>query len=187
MARRLWYLMTAALLIGLAGVTHATGDSKSVQTMMKNASGGNVGVATLTDTPHGVLIEIDFAGMPPGIHAMHIHETGKCDPPFTSAGGHLNPEGKKHGFENPEGYHAGDLPNVVIAADGSAKIQIFAAHTHLRSGPTQLFDADGSALVVHAAADDHKSDPAGGAGDRIACGVLKPLEGVTVEDVEISP
>jgi Cu-Zn family superoxide dismutase len=162
-------------------------DADTVQTMLKDTSGTNVGVATLTDTPHGVLISVDFAGMTPGEHAFHIHEVGKCEPPFKSAGEHLNPTHKAHGFASGEGYHAGDLPNIVIPESGKAKIEAFAANVRLRSGAVKLFDSDGSALVVHAGVDDYRSQPAGAAGERIACGVLEPLQNVTVEDLEVAP
>lgn len=186
MGRRASYLMVAAFLFAATNVANAADGAKTGQTMLQNAKGDNVGVAKLTDTPHGVLIEVEFAGMPPGAHAFHIHEVGKCEPPFTSAGGHFNPGMKHHGFESPEGYHGGDLPNVVIPDSGSAKVQAFVAGVRLTSGSAKLFDEDGSALVVHAGPDDYKSDPAGAAGDRIACGVVKPLEGVSAQDVELS-
>lgn len=179
------HLTVAALLLA-AGLAIAD-DSDTVQTMLKNTKGANVGVATVTDTPNGVLISINFAGMTPGEHAFHIHEVGKCEPPFKSAGDHLNPTHKAHGFGSSDGYHAGDLPNIVIPESGRAKIEVFAANVRLRTGPVKLFDADGSALVVHAGVDDYRSQPAGDAGDRIACGVLEPLQDVTVEDLEVAP
>lgn len=178
--------LTGAVAVLLATASAADAD-RPASTMIKDAAGTNVGVARLTDTPNGTIVSIDFAGMPPGTHAVHIHEVGKCEPPFTSAGGHFNPTRKEHGFANENGYHAGDLPNVVIAADGSAKVEIFVPKVRLTQGPVRLFDADGAALVVHAHADDHRTDPGGNAGDRIACGVLKPLEGVKAEDIEVSP
>ena len=127
-----------------------------------------VGTATLTQTPHGVLISVDLHHLTPGVHAIHLHETGKCEPPFKTAGGHFNPSHKQHGFLVTEGAHGGDLPNLDVPADGSVKAE-FIAH-----GVTEgaLLDADGSALVVHAKADDYKSQPAGDAGDRVACGAI---------------
>ncbi|MET0239731.1 MAG: superoxide dismutase family protein, partial [Sphingobium sp.] len=108
-------------------------------------------------------------GIAAGAHGIHIHTTGKCEgPAFTSAGGHLNPDGKKHGLQNPEGSHQGDLPDLVVAADGTGKGS-FTAHTSVAS----LFDADGSAVVVHAAPDDGKTDPSGNSGARLLCGVLE--------------
>lgn len=186
MGKRASVLTAAAILFAVANVASAADGPKTGQTMLRNAKGDNVGVAKLTDTPHGVLIEADFAGMSEGTHAFHIHEVGKCEPPFASAGGHFNPGSKQHGFENPEGYHVGDLPNVVIPSSGSAKVRAFVPQVRLDSGPAKLFDADGSALVVHAGTDDYKSDPSGGAGDRIACGVVRPLEGVSAQDIDVS-
>jgi Cu-Zn family superoxide dismutase len=98
---------------------------------------------------------------------------GRCEPPFTTAGGHFNPGGRKHGFSNPDGMHAGDLPNLRVGKDGTAEAELLTAQVTLSPGPTSLLDADGSAIVLHAGPDDYVSDPAGNAGDRIACGVIK--------------
>jgi Cu-Zn family superoxide dismutase len=119
-----------------------------------------------------VTIRVTLAGLPAGVHAVHLHTTGACAAPdFTSAGGHLNPAGKKHGTANPEGSHLGDLANVSIGADGSGTmVDVLRAD---RAGAlAAIFDADGTAVMVHADADDHMTDPAGAAGKRIACGVL---------------
>ncbi len=140
--------------------------------MLKNAQGQTVGNATLTDTPHGVLIHVSLANAPAGVHAFHIHETGKCDAPFTTAGGHFNPMKKQHGVENPMGMHAGDLPNIDIPANGALTFDAVARDVTLRPGPNSLLDPDGAALVIHDKADDYKSDPAGNAGDRVICGVI---------------
>ena len=141
---------------------------------IKGTDGKTLGTASLEQTPHGVLINANLSGLAPGMHAFHIHETGKCEPPFKSAGGHFNPEGHKHGLKNPAGLHAGDLPNVDVGADGKARFQFFAQGVTLEAGKkNSLFDADGSALVVHKEADDLASDPAGAAGDRIGCGVVE--------------
>ncbi|MEX0923992.1 MAG: superoxide dismutase family protein [Rhodovibrionaceae bacterium] len=140
---------------------------------LQSADGEEVGVAELTETPHGVLIEIRFDGLPQGTHAFHIHETGLCEPPFKSAGGHFNPEGAKHGMLAPEGKHAGDLPNIHMP-EGSLRIEVLADGVTLAEGEAHsLFDDDGSAFVVHDGADDYSSDPAGAAGDRIACGLIE--------------
>jgi len=135
---------------------------------MKTASGASAGQVTVVETPQGLLIHAKLSGLPPGEHALHIHGVGKCEPPFTSAGGHYNPADKKHGFENPAGMHAGDLPNVEVAANGTAEVDVFAPGLKL----SELRDADGAAFVIHAGPDDYESDPAGNAGDRIACGVI---------------
>jgi len=142
---------------------------------LKDASGKEVGQADLVQTPQGVLVKLSLKGAAAGIHAFHVHAVGKCEPPFTSAGGHFNPGAKKHGIEAAEGAHAGDMPNLHIPANGELSIEIANPMISLVKGqPNSVFDADGSALVIHAGVDDYKSDPTGNAGDRIACGVIVP-------------
>jgi Cu-Zn family superoxide dismutase len=142
--------------------------------VLKDATGKDVGKATLTLTPSGVLVRLDLTAVPPGDHAFHIHAVGKCEPPkFESAGPHFNPDETKHGLMNPEGPHAGDMPNLHVPAEGKLQVEILNAMVTL-SAEAALLDADGAALVIHAAADDYKTDPAGNAGDRIACGVITP-------------
>lgn len=155
------------LMVGLRAQAPTT-----ARAALKNAQGETVGQATLTETPHGVLIRTTLTGVPPGEHAFHIHAVGQCEPPFTSAGGHFNPTSKEHGIENPRGMHAGDMPNVNVPADGRLTFERLAEHVTLAAGPASLFDDDGSALVLHAGADDYTSDPAGDAGARLACGVV---------------
>jgi superoxide dismutase, Cu-Zn family len=121
-----------------------------------------------------VLVSLDLTAVPPGEHAFHIHAFGKCEPPdFKSAGPHFNPDQTRHGYLNPEGSHAGDMPNLHVPADGKLQVEILVPNVSL-SGEAPLLDAEGSALVIHAGADDYKSDPAGNSGDRIACGVITP-------------
>jgi superoxide dismutase, Cu-Zn family len=139
---------------------------------LTNATGQTIGRATLTDGPNGVLVHVELTSAPAGVHAFHIHAVGQCAPPFTSAGGHFNPAHHQHGFMNPQGRHAGDLPNITVPADGRLTFDAFADGVTLKAGETSLFDADGSALVMHGGADDYASDPAGNAGPRIACGVV---------------
>jgi Cu-Zn family superoxide dismutase len=134
-----------------------------------DAKGASLGQVTLTEAPHGILVKGSLANLPPGEHAIHIHETGKCEAPFKTAGGHLNPDKKKHGILASEGQHEGDLPNLYVGADGKAQFDFFAHGLKLKD----LQDADGAAVVVHATADDYKTDPAGNAGDRIACGIVQ--------------
>jgi Cu-Zn family superoxide dismutase len=149
-----------------SGDTTATAD-------LRNASGQSVGTAHLTEVGPVVRIVLEVKGLPPGLHAVHIHAVGKCEPPdFTSAGPHFNPTNKQHGALNPQGSHAGDLPNLNVAPDGTGRLETATEQIRLSSGPTSLWDADGSALVVHAAPDDFTTDPTGNAGGRIACGVL---------------
>jgi Cu-Zn family superoxide dismutase len=140
---------------------------------LKDAAGKTVGQATLTESPHGVLVHVTLTGAPAGAHAFHIHTTGKCDAPmFMTAGGHFNPAMKQHGINNPMGMHAGDLPNVDVPASGALTFDVFATDVTLKSGANSLMDADGSAVMLHQGLDDYKGDPAGNAGARIACGVV---------------
>jgi superoxide dismutase, Cu-Zn family len=140
---------------------------------MKNAQGQAIGNATLSQVGNGVRVVLEARGLPPGQHGVHIHTVGKCDPPdFTSAGAHFNPDAKKHGLQNSQGPHAGDLPNITIGTDGTGRLESMNERITLGEGPTTLFDADGSALVIHAAPDDFKTDPTGNSGARIACGVI---------------
>lgn len=140
---------------------------------LKNTTGKDVGTVNLTQTGNGVLIKLSLKGMPAGEKAFHIHAVGKCEPPFTTAGGHFNPAGKKHGLAAADGHHAGDMPNLFIPASGDLTVEVLNTAITLAKGqPNSVFDADGSAIVVHANADDHKTDTTGNAGDRIVCGII---------------
>ena len=137
------------------------------------ADGAAYGEASLTQTPQGVLIRLDLTGLPEGAHGFHIHETGLCEPPFDSAGGHFAPAGAAHGFHAPEGPHAGDLPNLHVPASGELTAEVFSSFVSLEpENAAALLDADGSALVIHERADDYVTDPAGASGARIACAVI---------------
>jgi Cu-Zn family superoxide dismutase len=140
---------------------------------LKDKDGRTVGRAVLREVSDGVLVRLDVKGLTPGLHAVHVHAVGKCEgPAFATAGGHFNPTQKKHGFKNPEGAHAGDLPNMLVAKDGAGRFEALDDSITLKPGPSSVFDADGSALVIHAGADDYVTDPAGNSGDRVACGVI---------------
>jgi Cu-Zn family superoxide dismutase len=143
-----------------------------VTATMHDSAGRDLGTLTLTETAQGIEVSGKLAGLPPGEHAIHLHTVGQCEPPFTSAGGHWNPTNKQHGTQNPQGPHMGDMANFSVGADSSATIQTTTPGGMLR-GANGLLDSDGAAVMVHAGADDYRSDPAGNAGARIACGVVK--------------
>ena len=166
-------LVSAAIVLGAAlALGSPAVAAGSATASLKDASGKEVGKATLTETPSGVLIRLDLTGAPSGEHAFHIHAVGKCEPPdFKSAGPHFNPGAAKHGLENPEGPHAGDMPNLHVPGDGKLSVEVLNQAVTL-GGKSALLDADGSALVIHAGVDDYQTDPAGNAGDRIACGII---------------
>jgi superoxide dismutase, Cu-Zn family len=160
-------------MIVLASMAMAKSSAKT-SVELKDAQGKSVGTATLSSkTGSGVVLKLDLHDLPPGEHAVHFHGKAQCDPPdFKSAGPHFNPDGKKHGLENPEGHHAGDMKNFTVNAKGQAKVKMLDKDVTLADDTHSLFSNGGTALVIHAKADDMKSDPAGNAGDRIACGVI---------------
>jgi len=168
----------ALLTAGAATLLAATVASSAVSAelanaQLKDASGKAVGDIDLAQMPGGVLLKISIKGLPPGERAFHIHAVGKCEAPFESAGGHFNPGQHKHGMMSGPG-HAGDMPNLHVPQSGELSVEVLNAAVSLEKGkPNSLFDGDGSSVVVHARADDYKSDPAGNAGDRIACGVIQ--------------
>ena len=139
---------------------------------LRDLEGKIVGNATLTQMSDGVRLVLDARGLPAGGKAVHFHDAGRCEPPFSSAGGHFNPERKRHGLLNPDGPHAGDLANIRIGADGAGRLETMDYRVSLDPGTSSLFDTDGTALVIHAGPDDFSTDPTGNSGAPIACGVL---------------
>ncbi len=136
--------------------------------------GDKLGEAEFYEAPGGVRIDVNIIQQIPGLHAIHIHSVGKCEgPDFKSAGPHFNPNGKKHGTENPEGPHAGDLPNFEAGPDGHAKFSVVTAMVSLGDGPDSLFQPGGTSIVIHEDPDDYKTDPSGNSGVRVACGVIE--------------
>lgn len=157
----------------LSSTASAQAPSEAQATFI-NPDGTEIGAAQLTETPHGVLIEFTIKDIPTGEHGFHIHQTGSCETPdFESAGGHYSPRENEHGYLVPEGYHAGDMPNQFAGDDNILQGQVFNPNVTLGEGEATLFDADGSALIVHSDPDDYKSQPAGAAGSRIACAIIK--------------
>jgi superoxide dismutase, Cu-Zn family len=161
------------LLVGCASVGPIA-DTRTVT--LRDGAGRTVGTALLAPERGGVRVVLSTSGIPPGAHGVHIHERGLCEgPDFASAGGHFNPTGRQHGTDNPDGPHGGDLPNLEVDAEGRGALSALAPGLRLRgTGPTSLLRGGGTALVVHASADDHRTDPSGASGARIACGVIAP-------------
>jgi superoxide dismutase, Cu-Zn family len=139
---------------------------------MRNAAGKDLGTLVLTERDAGITATGRLNGLPPGVHGIHLHTTGRCDPPkFQSAGDHWNPTSKAHGTKDPGGPHLGDFPNITVADDGSVVVLAKTRGGTLR-GENSLLDSDGAAVVVHAKPDDYRTQPSGDSGDRIACGVV---------------
>ncbi|HVV41270.1 MAG TPA: superoxide dismutase family protein [Nitrobacter sp.] len=163
-------LLLSAMLAAASGASAA----ETAKAVLKNANGADVGVVELTQVDDGVLLRVALKGLPPGDHAFHVHAVGKCEPPFDSAGGHFNPGNRKHGMMATDGHHAGDMPNLEVPASGEVKLEMVNTAITLEKGkPNSVLKPGGAALVVHAAPDDYKTDPAGNAGSRIACGVIE--------------
>ena len=163
-------LITFGVSTGAAGAKMAIAD-------LYNPDGDHVGIATFTEGHDGVRVAVNLYGMPAGVHALHIHAAGACEKPsFKSAMGHFNPHGRLHGLKNPGGPHAGDLPNIVIGTDGVGAVVVTAPLATLGAGKHSILGEGGTALMIHNGPDDYVSDPAGDAGPRIACGVIRAVE-----------
>jgi superoxide dismutase, Cu-Zn family len=173
-------LALAAAAAAAAGIASAQ-ERDSLVAEVATADGQSAGSVTFRQVEHGVVITADLRSLPEGPHGFHVHETGACQPDFKAAGSHYAPQGNKHGYDVAEGYHAGDLPNVHVRADGTATAEFFAPWltlgeaTDADAAPFSLTDQDGSAIMVHAAADDYVSTDS--AGERIACGVIASPRG----------
>jgi Cu-Zn family superoxide dismutase len=153
---------SASTIAGTSGTASAT---------IRDSTGRELGRVTIRDTVGGMMITGNLQGLPPGPHAIHLHMTGLCEPPFESAGGHWNPTNRQHGTENPQGPHLGDMPNITVSPDSSVSISVMTPGGSVRGG-TPLLDEDGAAVVIHAGPDDYKTDPSGDSGGRIACGTV---------------
>jgi Cu-Zn family superoxide dismutase len=166
-------LIAAGLLAGAGALAQA--QPAPVTAEFIDAQGKPVGSATLSPAANGVLIALDLRGLPPGEHGFHVHTTGQCDAAsgFKSAGDHYAPQKHAHGLRQPRTWHAGDMPNQFVAADGTLRAHVLNTQITLGNGRGTLFDKDGSAIVLHAKPDDYKSQPSGDSGDRIACAVIK--------------
>lgn len=151
--------------------TSAPSQKLQASAVIHDLSGARVGTATFTDTYTGVLVTAHLTGLGLGAHGIHIHEVGKCDAPFATAGGHFNPEHRRHGFLNPNGSHLGDMPNIDTPAAGQLRFEFLLPGVTLK-GTNALLDDDGAAIVVHTSRDDYSTDPSGNSGSRIGCGVI---------------
>lgn len=146
------------------------------EAVLYNASGERRGDAVLVQLDQGIRLVLQVEGMTPGVMAAHIHMTGRCDgPDFTSAGGHWNPLGREHGRDNPAGQHMGDMPNLIVGQDGRGLLEVIISDGRIADGRAELLDDDGAAVMIHAGPDDYRSDPAGDAGPRVACGVVQAI------------
>jgi Cu-Zn family superoxide dismutase len=170
-------LIGTLLVLSMGVVLAAEKKGPTAKADLWSTQGDQVGTAQFKEVKDGVQITLQVTNLPAGTHAFHIHTVGKCDSPdFKTAGGHFNPEGKKHGLKNPEGPHAGDMPNITVDAKGKGKVKVVNARVTLGEGANSLFHEGGTALVIHEKADDDVTDPTGGAGNRIACGVIEKTQ-----------
>jgi superoxide dismutase, Cu-Zn family len=169
--KRIMSVWSALALAGCAGMMG--GGAPGATADLKDARGQTAGLATLTESGGKVRLVVQAKGLAPGKHGIHIHAVGSCEPPqFTSAGGHYNPLGRKHGLDAPDGAHAGDLPNLEADASGNARYEATTDRVTLSDGLLSVFDGDGSAIVIHEKDDDQKTDPTGNSGGRVVCGVI---------------
>jgi superoxide dismutase, Cu-Zn family len=168
-------LIISVMLMFATAVYAQEGTTTSAEAIMKDTKGTTVGLATFTEEIGGLVrINVNVRGLTPGLHGIHIHNTGSCTgPSFTSAGEHYNPLGKEHGLNNTKGSHAGDLPNLEVGEDGMVHMNVTTDLVTLSPGPTTLFTANGTSLVIYADPDDQMANPSGNSGGRIICGVIE--------------
>lgn len=165
--------LTLAVALSLSAcTTYGTAAVDRAEVPVRDAMGRDLGTLTLSATTGGLILTGTVSGLPAGAHGIHLHTTGRCEPPFESAGGHWNPASRMHGIQNPQGPHLGDMPNISVSPSGSATMSVMTPGGTLR-GTDGLMDLDGAAVIIHAQADDHRTDPSGNAGERIACGVVR--------------
>jgi len=166
--------MTSLILSGGAYWTWPVPGGGTVEADLYNGHGERIGRAVFTQLPEGGRVKVAIERLPPGIHAMHIHTVGECHgPEFKSAGAHFNPFERKHGMKNTDGPHAGDLPNFEVREDGTAQVEVTALLLTLEPGINSLLPTGKTCLVIHEKADDETTDPAGNAGARLACGIIR--------------
>ena len=167
-------IRVAAVALAIAPCVSSAADMARAEIV--NVEGAIIGKATFEQTPTGVLMSVDVKGLPPGAHGIHLHATGSCAPDFKAATGHINPGKVAHGLRNPDGPDNGDLPNLYAAADGTARAEFFATRVSVSGGEIPaLLDEDGSAVIIHESPDDHMTQPIGGAGGRIGCGIVSKM------------
>ena len=168
--------VTTSVLLALSLALASSAGAQDAVAKLVGDEGQSIGQARFEQAPQGVIMLVEVAGLPPGAHGIHLHGTGSCEPDFKAAKGHINPQAVEHGLRNPNGPDPGDLPNLFVAADGTATAEFYTTRVRVAAADGDdkpaLLDADGSAVIIHANPDDHLTQPIGGAGGRIGCGTI---------------